>query len=417
MFASSCTAIASGCVGNNKTTATETTESKTGMKTKPTNSPTQTIKAPVEVNVQGDWPTYQNNQSNTGYTPQGLDKPDPIGVGWRISSNNGGIGYETQPAVADGKVILGQNDAIEIRDAERGTQDRLIPLETGGAVVAIPTYSEGTIYASTYSEVYSIDADSGSIRWHRRGEHGGLVAPTVVGDDLVVAEGSVSEDVGSLFVLDRKSGEPRWIVALSDGTKSVPAIADGTVFAASSDGRVCAFDRADGSELWTFEADGAIYSSPSIGDGTVYVADDDGVVYALDANQGTELWRTQQVAPSDGSALAVSERVLYVSGWQWLVALNTSDGSIRWKHSLGDAVATSPSVTDNAVYVGTGEGDVLALDRENGKPLWEFHVRSITHEDTFYWGISEGISVVDGGVFVTTDAGDVYALGPATENE
>jgi outer membrane protein assembly factor BamB len=43
-----------------------------------------------------------------------------------------------------------------------------------------------------------------------------------------------------------------------------------------------------------------------------------------------------------------------------------------WKYKAKDWVTSSPAVTDHAVYVGSYDGNLHAIDRDNGRKLWTF---------------------------------------------
>ena len=47
-----------------------------------------------------------------------------------------------------------------------------------------------------------------------------------------------------------------------------------------------------------------------------------------------------------------------------------------WKYRAKDWVTSSPAVTDTAVYVGSYDGYLHAIDREDGHQLWKFRTES-----------------------------------------
>src|SRR5487761_1380446 len=85
--------------------------------------------------------------------------------------------------------------------------------------------------------------------------------------------------------------------------------------------------------LWTFEAGDSIESSAAIVDGVVYVG-----------SQSADL-----------------------------IAVNLSDGKLRWKYKVKDGIGeSSPAVHAGVVVVGDLSGTVLAVDAKDGKGLWTF---------------------------------------------
>lgn len=97
------------------------------------------------------------------------------------------------------------------------------------------------------------------------------------------------------------------------------------------------------------------------------------------------LWRQKL---GEGNVLAAQPIVkgdtVYVGSWDgFLYALNTEDGSVRWKKDLGRTtsklcipdtagITSAPAVTDNALYIGGGDDQLYALNPQNGDVLWKF---------------------------------------------
>jgi outer membrane protein assembly factor BamB len=54
-----------------------------------------------------------------------------------------------------------------------------------------------------------------------------------------------------------------------------------------------------------------------------------------------------------------------------MVALNVSDGSVKWKRDLAQPAYGAATVSNDLVFTTTFEGKVIALDRDNGSVVWE----------------------------------------------
>ncbi|MFW5974329.1 MAG: PQQ-binding-like beta-propeller repeat protein, partial [Natrialbaceae archaeon] len=145
-----------------------------------------------------------------------------------------------------------------------------------------------------------------------------------VGAAPAVADGTVyvASTDGSLTALDAASGEAvdGWPVELDEGTVSPPTVADGTVYVGSGDGSVYAVDAdVDGEEAeWEFDAEGGISGGVALeqsadGEATVYAANTGGGVFAIDAATGDPLWEEPYVTEgSINSAPVVDDGVVYV---------------------------------------------------------------------------------------------------------
>ncbi len=83
-----------------------------------------------------------------------------------------------------------------------------------------------------------------------------------------------------------------------------------------------------------------------------------------------------------------------------LYSLHSANGKVDWKRNL-DRDVTGPAYFDGRVYVGQYDGDFVAYDATNGKPLWRFSPRGHLESSPL---------VVDGTVYFGDDSGDLYAL-------
>jgi outer membrane protein assembly factor BamB len=54
-----------------------------------------------------------------------------------------------------------------------------------------------------------------------------------------------------------------------------------------------------------------------------------------------------------------------------MVALNVSDGSLKWQHDLAQPAYGAATVSNDLVFTTTFEGKVIALDRDSGDAVWE----------------------------------------------
>jgi mono/diheme cytochrome c family protein len=54
-----------------------------------------------------------------------------------------------------------------------------------------------------------------------------------------------------------------------------------------------------------------------------------------------------------------------------MVALNVSDGSVKWKHDLAQPAYGAATISNDLVFTTTFEGKVIALNRDSGSVVWE----------------------------------------------
>lgn len=398
---------AAGCIGSDDSDA-PTTDSPTDETAtdSPTETPTDDHTA-IDVG-EGDWPTFRHDAGNSGYAPDVAGLPSGPTAHWRISANDGEIGYDTPPSVSDGTVFLGRPGGVEAVSAATGERKWYRPLDGAGDVTAAVTVNNGVACAADGS-VHALDPGDGSEHWTATDETGPLTAPTAAGD-LVIALAD-PYDGGTLVALDAADGAERWRFEFDGTTRSIPPVDDQHVYVSTTDGTTYAVAREDGALQWQSGVANESYGSPVVAGETVYVTDGAGTLYALRAADGAERWRAEGSPGINSPGVAVGDDAAYVCDEGKIVARAVSDGRTLWETEFVGDVPTAPAVAGQAVHFGTSDGRVYAVFPDDGEELWRFQVRRVTVGDQRPRSVSHGPAVVDGAVFVTTDGGDVYGFG------
>jgi outer membrane protein assembly factor BamB len=65
--------------------------------------------------------------------------------------------------------------------------------------------------------------------------------------------------------------------------------------------------------------------------------------------------------------------VYFGSGDGNVYALDAANGDLRWKFRTGDVVHASPAYADGIVYVGSWDSYFYAVDAKTGAEKWRFH--------------------------------------------
>ena len=178
------------------------------------------------------------------------------------------------------------------------------------------------------------------------------------------------------FTADAPTGpwEVSWVREFPDeaiATRVEAIVADGRVFVGTLGGTLWALDRTTGEVLWRHVTAGPILHSPTAADGRVIVADAGGTVRAVDATSGKEAW-TFRSGPGGfaASPLVVGGRVYIGSRDGWFHALDAGTGKLAWKHQTGGPIRGTAAWTGHAVVFGSDDMCVHARNAD-GKPLWK----------------------------------------------
>ncbi|MBN2623700.1 MAG: PQQ-binding-like beta-propeller repeat protein [Acidimicrobiales bacterium] len=116
--------------------------------------------------------------------------------------------------------------------------------------------------------------------WSVKDDYGFWTTPALH-DDIVIA----AADDGTVYAVDRQTGEVRWTFELPPPTWQSAVIVDDTLIQGDCEGGLHAYDVSDTSvappELWTVELEGCIESTPAVWQGRLFVGTRGGRFYAI----------------------------------------------------------------------------------------------------------------------------------------
>jgi outer membrane protein assembly factor BamB len=232
----------------------------------------------------------------------------------------------------------------------------------------------------------------------------------------------------------------KWKFPTGDRVMSSPVFKDNVIYFGSDDGNVYAVDAVTGHQIWKHATNGPVPATPAIADGTVYVGSYDGKFYAFNAQTGALKWkfategerrfeakglhgfqpRNQTIAdPFDvflSSPVVANGAVYFGSGDGNVYALDAATGDMRWKFKTGDVVHASPALANGVLFFGSWDSYFYAVDATTGKEKWRFHAGEdpLVHNQV---GFQSSPAVVNGVVYTGCRDANLYALDAATGKE
>ena len=225
-----------------------------------------------------------------------------------------------------------------------------------GPPTAVPPVAvDGTVYAAIpgTEHVASLDASSGAERW--RVSPGDELHRPAVRDGRLYAVNWPHQATA----YDAETGERLWRTDLADQMVLPPTATAGGVVVPQRTG-VTALDAEDGSVRWRFEHDGnATEGAAAVAEGRAFVQSDgeDGSLHAVSLETGEEQWS----APVSGEGTpVVADGVVYARDYNDLVAVDASDGTVRWLYDSKLPLST-PAVGDGVLYA-VAHGLIVALE-------------------------------------------------------
>lgn len=164
-----------------------------------------------------------------------------------------------------------------------------------------------------------------------------------------------------------------------------PAIYDNKVYAASRDGKVSALDLVSGDTLWSVD----------LRDG------DDAPLFG-----GISHWWNERSAKVGGGVSVGFDKVFVGTEDGQVIALNPQSGETLWSVNVKGEVLAAPVAAEGLVLVNTGGGRIFALQPDTGEQRWMHETENAI---LTLRGISQ-VSAQSGGVIYGTGNGKIGAL-------
>jgi outer membrane protein assembly factor BamB len=232
----------------------------------------------------------------------------------------------------------------------------------------------------------------------------------------------------------------KWKFPTGNRVVSSPVIHGKVIYFGSDDGNIYAVDAESGRHLWKCGTNGAVASSPAVENGTLFATSYDGKLYAVNVETGAIKWKfgtegerhfeakglhgmqpkNQTMAdPFDiylSSPVVVQDAVYFGSGDGNLYSVNADSGELNWKFKTGDVIHASPAYADGLIYFGSWDSYFYAVDAANGKEMWRFHGGEdpLLHNQV---GFQSSPAIVDGVIYTGCRDSNVYALDAITGKE
>ena len=228
----------------------------------------------------------------------------------------------------------------------------------------------------------------------------------------------------------------KWKTTLEGNVLASPAIYRDAVYIGSSE-RFYSLNAETGEQIWSIKVDGAAHSSPAVYKNVVYFGDFSGKFYAVNADDGSIIWTffaegerkfgakgLHGKQPKDqyfidqwdyfnSSPTIHNDKIYFGSGNGNIYALDLKTGNELWSFQTGEVSHTSPAVAYGNVYAGSWDSYLYCLDAETGEKRWNYQ----TGIDTFYYnqvGIQSSPLLSDSTIYFGCRDAHVYALDAIT---
>ncbi|MBX3230801.1 MAG: PQQ-like beta-propeller repeat protein [Labilithrix sp.] len=307
--------------------------------------------------------------------------------------------------------------------------------EIAGGESAPAIGADGTLWiGSSDGTIYAIGSGGGTILRRRKTSAPVRATPAITNAGLAIVAGMdgvlyaldlgdppVAEDAGTEEE-DAAPPETETNVVhratLSGPAAASPVIApDGTIYVATTDGKLAAYDPALALR-WSIATGDTFGSSPALGqDGTIYVGSTDRALHAVRPD-GTSKWTLDLGAEIESSPAVGGDGTIYVGTTSGTLAAVTPEGALRWSFTAGGAIVGTPAVYAGTVYTGCEDMKVYAVSTIDGAAKWQYATQGVVRTPLIAGGGELYFGSSDGRVYALTSKGGLFfaviAKGPVT---
>lgn len=235
---------------------------------------------------------------------------------------------------------------------------------------------------------------------------------------------------GSVFCLNMTDGKEIWRQDLDMPIRIAPSINAGRILVQSFDNTLTALDADNGSILWKNQTEseattlvGGATPAYSLENDVVIAAFSNGELQAYKASTGTPLWTDLLISHKRTNSLAQISAIkanpvidggkVFAIGYNSvLTAIDLRTGSRIWERETGGT--NQPWVAGNYLYVLTNDFDLLALDKNDGKIIWNTAIPKGDDSDAKNGVFGSGPVLVSDRLLVATSNGYIFSVSPYT---
>ncbi len=223
----------------------------------------------------------------------------------------------------------------------------------------------------------------------------GLVAPAAWRNDYWPQAGGYPNHSMQNLELAASPLKLQWKAKIGKGSSkelpltAQPIITKDKVFTLDSHAELTAFDVQSGKRIWDIytgdeieDDDNVITGGISFSAGVVYVTAGYDEVLAVNASDGSVIWRADIGTPSRAAPTVIEKRLYVTTIDNRMIAINAKDGTILWEYAgiteiAGLVGSASPAAGSNIVIPAFSSGEIVALRAENGSVLWSDNLSSL----------------------------------------
>lgn len=252
---------------------------------------------------------------------------------------------------------------------------------------------------------------------------------SIIGAGLAVYDHKVfaTTGFGKVFAMNAENGETLWEKDIKSPIRIAPCVDGELVIVQTLDNAIYALKINDGSVLWKDKIEtentimlGGAAPAYSTKDDLVVAAFSNGQIQAYKASTGTPLWSEWVISGDATESISnitsikanpiISDGVAYVVGYSGpLVAIDIRSGVKIWSRNIN--ASSQPWLAGKLLFVLTNDGDLVALNKEDGKIFWSTIIPNENSQINEKYFVSGPILANDA-LLVVSSNGKLFSVSP-----
>lgn len=134
-----------------------------------------------------------------------------------------------------------------------------------------------------------------------------------------------------------------------------------------------------------------------------------------DIDQPKIQWKYQAEGAVRGTAAIYKHAVYFGSSDGYVYAVDKYSGDHLWEYKTGGAIVSSPEIHNDVLYISSRDQYLYAIDSETGERLWKFKMQEILPDERPGWMyFMASPVVVEENVLIGSGDGNLYAVNKDT---
>ena len=291
-----------------------------------------------------------------------------------------GSALYSSPEVYKNNVYIGdENGVMSCLDVRTG--ELLWQFKSGNRIVGTCAVDKNiVVFGSTDKCIYGLDAEQGNLLWKLQADEPVLGAVSI---DKGIAYVGASD--GKFRAIDIKTGKLLWSYDEVKGyIETRPLVTKKYVVFGAWDNTLYCLDKESGEVQWTWTGGlTRMHYSPAAvwpvetGNKTVFIVDPQRAMTAIDLKTGQTCWRTRESAVRESIGISADKKRVFGKTMQDSVvcfAAKMDKPRKIWATDVGFGYEFAPSMLEESegiVFGSTKNGMIFALDSEDGSICWK----------------------------------------------